>query len=203
VRSVNDVATGPGGNTVSARTPGPPAQVGGLDVSGGSRSINATWSAPNDNGKPILRYEVDGPGGTINEQQRSHTWSGLQPDTEYSVRVRACNGVGCGAWSATRSARTESERVINVSRGRSAVGQPGCSHSSCAFLHISASGMAADTSYQVNCFSSVDGQFDTGTSYVRSGAAGNINQDASCYFGYPGETVWVTLNGIRSNSTTW
>ena len=63
--------------------------------------------------------------------------------------------------------------------------------------------MAPNTSYQVDCYSSIDGQFDTGTSYVSSGPGGGINQDASCYFGYPGATVWVTLNGIRSSNSTW
>jgi hypothetical protein len=201
VRAINDVATGPGGNTVNARTPGPPAQVGGLDVSSASRRIDASWSAPNDNGKPITRYEVDGPGGTINEQQRSHSWTGLQPDTEYSVRVRACNEVGCGAWSATRSARTPSEREINVSRG-ARVNNSDCSTADCANFHITASGMTPNTSYQVNCYGN-GRQFDTGTSYVRSGPGGGINQDASCFWGFPGAEVWVTLNGIESSHSRW
>ena len=46
-------------------------------------------------------------------------------------------------------------------------------------------------------------QFDTGTSYVSSGPAGNINQDASCYWGYGGRPVYATLNGIRSSTSTW
>jgi hypothetical protein len=204
VRAVNDVGTGPGGNTVNARTPGPPNQVGGLDVAGGDRRITATWSAPNDNGKPITHYRVDGPGGVVQETGRSHTWTGLDYETSYSVRVQACNEVGCGEWSATRSATTEpAPRTITVSRGRSAVGQPGCGTPDCAFFHINASGMAPNTNYQVNCYGD-DGsgmrQFDTGTSYVSSGSAGNINQDASCYWGYGGQPVYATLNGIRSST---
>ncbi len=66
--------------------------------------------------------------------------------------------------------------------------------------------MAPNTDFQVNCYGD-DGsgmkQFDTGTSYVSSGPAGNINQDASCYWGYGGRPVYATLNGIRSSTSTW
>lgn len=206
VRAVNDVGAGPASSSITARTPGAPGQVGGLSVGAPSRgTIRATWSAPNDNGKPIQRYEVQrDPGGTSNTQARSREWTGLPDDTRYRVRVRACNEVGCGAWSGWDAATTPSApRTINVSRGASAVGRPGCSHSSCAYVHVSATGMAPNTRYQVDCFSSNGGQFDTGNSYLTSNGNGRIDQDASCYFGFPGETVWVTLNGIRSNNTTW
>jgi hypothetical protein len=208
VRAVNAVGAGTSANSMEATTFGRPDQVGGLRVtSPGRYDIHATWNRPAANGTPITHFVVDGPTMLDNYHDTSRTWTGLQPSTRYTVRVRACNAVGCGDWSATEAATTPDPpappRSINVSRGRSAVGQPGCSHSSCAFVHISASGMEPNTSYQVDCFSSYDGQFDTGSSYVSSGPAGGINADASCYFGYPGETVWVTLNGIRSNSTTW
>ena len=63
--------------------------------------------------------------------------------------------------------------------------------------------MDPNTSYQVDCYGNGSGQFDTGTSYVSSGPAGNINQDATCYFGYGGAPVYATLNGIRSSTSTW
>ena len=78
-----------------------------------------------------------------------------------------------------------------------------CDTPACAHFHINASGMEPSTRYQVDCYSSVGGRFDTGTSYVSSGPGGNIDQDTSCYFGYPGATVWATLNGIESNRSTW
>jgi hypothetical protein len=209
LRAVNDIGAGGGSNTVSARTPGPPNQVGGLDVAGGDHQVRATWSTPNDNGKPITGYEVQLNGGAQSDtvQGNAKTFGGLAADTSYNVRVRACNVIGCGPWSATVSARTDAPpRTITVSRGRSAVGQPGCGTSECAYFHIDASGMDPNTRYQVNCYGDSGSgmhQFDTGTSYVSSGPAGNINQDASCYWGYPGRPVYATLNGIRSSTTTW
>ena len=97
VRAVNSVGPGAGSNVVQARTPGEPAQVGGLSVSGGRNRIDASWSAPNDNGKPITHYRVDRiPGGVSNENGRSTRSTGLPDDTRYEVRVQACNAIGCG-----------------------------------------------------------------------------------------------------------
>ena len=66
--------------------------------------------------------------------------------------------------------------------------------------------MDPNTSYQVDCYGN-DGsgmkKFDTGTSYVSSGPAGNISQDATCYWGYGGAPVYATLNGIQSSTSTW
>ena len=47
------------------------------------------------------------------------------------------------------------------------------------------------------------GQFDTGNSTVRATDAGTVYGDLSCYFGYPGEHVYVTLGSHRSDTYTW
>ena len=169
VRAVNDVGAGVPANSVSARTPGEPAQVGGLDLGTSRHEVRATWAAPNDNGKPITRYEVDiAPGGTVNETDRSHTFTGLQDDTVYDVRVRACNEVGCGAWSATKSIRTPAAPVnVNWRKDGSAVGQPNCSHSSCAWVFTSASGLTPGQTYTVTCHGSVQGAYSIDPAHRR------------------------------------
>ena len=202
VRAVNDVGAGVPANSVSARTPGEPAQVGGLSLGTARHEVRATWSAPNDNGKPITRYEVDiAPGGTVNETDRSHTFTGLQDDTVYSVRVRACNEVGCGAWSGTESIRTPSAPVnVNWRKDGSAVGQPNCSHSSCAWVFTSASGLNPGQTYTVTCHGSVQGAY---SSTPRT-ADGNGNlTDRSCYFGYPDEMFWMTVGPHESEHRRW
>lgn len=203
IRAVNDVSPGPGSNTVSATTPGPPDQVGGLAVSGGRRQISASWSAPAANGKPITRYEVELDNGTgVNENNRSHTFTGLQPDTQYRVRVRACNEIGCGAWSAWQGARTDNEQSVRVSRG-SAVNNSDCNTSGCAHLYATLDGMPANTTYQVDCFG--DGaQFDTGNAYITTNGNGHFDGNLSCFYGFTGKPVYFTINGRRSDNTiTW
>ena len=202
MRAVNDVGAGVPANSVSARTPGEPAQVGGLSLGTARHEVRATWSAPNDNGKPITRYEVDiAPGGTVNETDRSHTFTGLQDDTVYSVRVRACNEVGCGAWSGTESIRTPAAPVnVNWRKDGSAVGQPNCSHSSCAWVFTSASGLNPGQTYTVTCHGSVQGAY---SSTPRT-ADGNGNlTDRSCYFGYPDEMFWMTVGPHESEHRRW
>lgn len=102
-----------------------------------------------------------------------------------------------------RSARIDNlARQISVSRGQPAVGLAGCESPECAYLHITASGMDPNTVYQVDCYGG-GAQFDVGLSYLRSDPAGNINGDATCYWGYGGTEVYVTLNGINSATSTW
>jgi hypothetical protein len=191
VRAVNDVGAGAASNTAAAKTPGPPDQVGGLAVSGGDQQVTATWSAPNNNGKPIDHYDLQLDGG------------GIVGDTTYTVHVRACNSIGCGPWSADRSATTKpAPSSIRVSHGRSAVGQPNCGTPSCAFLHATLNGLSANTTYQFNCYGS-GSQFDTGTFTARTNGNGDWEGDLSCYWGYPGTPVYFTANGQRSNTITW
>lgn len=206
MRAVNDVGTGPGGNTVSARTPGEPAQVGGLSVaSGGRTQINSSWSRPNDNGKPIERYEVDiDPGGQVNESGTSHTFNGLQEDTNYRVRVRACNEVGCGSWSGWQSARTDPppppppppQRVTWSAYGN-AQGQQGCNTAGCKYVRAEGTGFTPGRSYTVTCNGSRQGAFSS--SSATANANGTIIDDPACWFGYTGETFWITINGVSSD----
>jgi len=201
VRAVNDVGPGPASNTVSARTPGAPGQVGGLSVSGGDRRITASWSAPANNGKPITRYEVDGPGGTIRETSRSHTWTGLKQDTSYSVRVRACNEVGCGAWSATKSARTDPPaRSVTWSSYGNAQGQPGCSSPQCRYVRAEGRGFTPGQTYQVVCEGEVQGPF-SGTPKTAN-SNGVVVDENACYFGY-NERFRVTIGGVASAWRQW
>jgi hypothetical protein len=203
VRAVNDVGAGAGSNTVQARTPGEPAQVGGLDVnSPGRGEIRATWSAPNDNGKPITRYEANlSPGGVVNETSRSHTWTGLNDDTRYTVQVRACNEVGCGAWSGAAAATTPPPpRNVTWSSYGSAVGQPNCSSPQCKFVRARGTGFNPGQTYDVTCHGSVQGAFSA-TPRTADGS-GVVVDDNACYFGY-NESFWITIGGVESDHRQW
>ncbi len=110
-------ATNSGGNGVWSATasatpqPGtpPPGQVNTLSLTAGIEQISATWAAPTG---AVTGYDVEykessasswtdaGHTGT----DASHIINSLTNGTEYNVRVRAKNGGGNGAWSATASA---------------------------------------------------------------------------------------------------
>jgi large repetitive protein len=202
VRAVNDVGAGGGSNTASAKTPGPPGQVGGLGVNGGKNQVTATWSAPNDNGKPITHYDLQlNSGGIVGDANLSHTFGGLQDDTVYTVHVRACNSIGCGPWSADKQARTDppARRVTWSSYGN-AQGQPNCSAPQCAYVRATGTGFAPGGTYTVTCHGSVQGAFSATDRTADS--SGTVTEPNACYFGY-NESFWVTIGNVESDHRQW
>lgn len=86
-----------------------PDQVRGLRADAADDSLEVSWSEPDDNGASIASYDVQWRSGIENwdsaARQRSasglsDTIPGLSNGTAYSVRVRARNSAGAGAWSA-------------------------------------------------------------------------------------------------------
>jgi large repetitive protein len=202
LRAVNDVGAGAGGNTASAKTPGPPAQVGGLAVSGGKNQVTATWSAPNSNGKPIGHYDLQlNGGGIVLDGNTSHTFGGLADDTTYTVHVRACNSIGCGPWSADRSARTDPPpRRVTWSSYGDAQGQPNCSAPQCKYVRTTGTGFTPGQTYDVTCHGSVQGAYSATPKTADSN--GTVTDGNACYFGY-NESFWTTIGGVESDHRPW
>jgi len=83
-------------------------------LTAGETWLEATWTAPDDNGAAITGYDVRYRETGGNWQNAGHTGTGttkriegLTADTEYQVRVRASNAEGRSGWSPTASGRTE------------------------------------------------------------------------------------------------
>jgi hypothetical protein len=201
VRACNDVGCGSWSSSDSATTWGEPAQVGTPAVNAGNGTLSANWSAPAANGSAITSYDVElDPGSVSSQAGQSKTWPGAVNGTTYRVRVRACNDVGCGAWSAWASGTPTSPINVTISRGASAVGLPGCSHSSCAYVMTVATGLSPNTTYTVTCHDNVGSGFSA--TAVTTNGNGRLS-DASCYYGYPGNQVWTTVGPHESNRITW
>ena len=114
----------PGGVQLSgearATVPGPPAEAPDAppapSLTSGTNSIEASWTAPDDNGAAITGYDVHYRETGGNWQDADHTGTGttkhitgLTADTAHEVRVRASNSEGAGDWSPVASGRTEAE----------------------------------------------------------------------------------------------
>ena len=93
-------------------TPSAPA-IGA--ATGGDGAASVSWTAPADaGGSAITGYEVQALSGTTvagsvtltDPTVRSATISGLVNGTSYTLRVRATNGLGAGAWSDASNAVT-------------------------------------------------------------------------------------------------
>jgi len=78
-----------------------------LSVTSGSEAIYAYWTPPDNtsgpptnSGEPVLYYEVQINGGEIIKVEENWYYLyGAIPYMEYTVRVRAVNSVGKGAWA--------------------------------------------------------------------------------------------------------
>ena len=85
---------------------------------------------------------------------------------------------------------------VSINTGASAVGQPGCSHSSCAFIVVNLANFGGG-SHHVTCHAS---NGDEGGYYAYDTSS---SSSAVCYYGYPGRTVWVYVDGVRSHDLVW
>ena len=103
-------------NTVTdeEEPPAAPAAPTAAATAGSSTSLDVSWTAPDNVGKPPitsydLRYRVSGAGDWTDGPQGA-TGTGVAIDeltanTEYNVQVRAINDEGDGAWSPSGTGR--------------------------------------------------------------------------------------------------
>lgn len=191
-------AAGSGKTSEQPRVPGQMAPPVIQDNS--QTSIRIGFNAPGDVGVPgpILRYEGLITGGATADISTSGTfvWGGLAAGTTYTFQVRACNATDCAPWSGGAQGTTQSppppQPSVTISKTGSAVGQPGCTHSSCAYMRVQISNMSA--AYGIQC--KINGALSF--SYTT-----NNPDTAICYFGFPGASVTANVNGVESNTIVW
>ena len=109
VVAVNAVGQGPWWSTEKGIPFGPPPAPTNVAAGAGDEKLTVTWSQPNDGGSAITAYTVQWKSGTqgwsssrqgsATPPDRSLTITGLDNDTEYTVRVQATNTHGDGDWS--------------------------------------------------------------------------------------------------------
>ena len=101
--------------------PSTPAAPTVTPVTGSSDSLDVSWSAPDNSGKPdIESYDLQyrqGTSGSWTDGPQDVTdpeaiITGLDADTEYQVRVRATNDEGDGDWSAAGTGSTNALPVL-------------------------------------------------------------------------------------------
>ncbi|MXY17489.1 MAG: hypothetical protein F4Y57_10970, partial [Acidobacteria bacterium] len=102
----------------TATIPGPSAEApdapSAPTLTAGETWLEASWTAPADNGSAITGYDVHYRETGGNWTDANHTGAGttkritgLTADTAYQVRVRASNSEGEGDWSPEASGRTD------------------------------------------------------------------------------------------------
>ena len=94
----------------------------------------------------------------------------------------------------------DDDSPVSLAVGESAQGWEGCSSQHCRHLQITLNAPAG--SYNVECWSSLDLNNPWHTDTWHWPTSGFWNE-SGCWYGYPGEQVWVTINGRKSNTITW
>ena len=127
VRASNAEGAGDWSPAASARTDAAaeaPDAPSAPTLTAGETWIEASWTAPDDNGSAITGYDIHYRETGGNWQDANHTGTGttkriegLSPDTAYQVRVRASNAEGEGDWSPAASARTEEAEADGAAEG--------------------------------------------------------------------------------------
>jgi len=75
---------------------------------------------------------------------------------------------------------------------------PGCRSIYCRYIVVKFKNFSSGK-HSIKCRAShgSEGGYYT---YTRSGSS---NTSAYCYYGFPGHTVWVTVDGVKSNKVVW
>lgn len=101
--------------------------------------------------------------------------------------------------SVTASVSKESESTVTVSKGSSAVGQPGCTAASCAYIVATTAGFSGTVTCSPD---STNGK----VGWVTWTQGPNEKKQSPDYYGYPSTQVTVTCTGggqSASGSITW
>jgi len=197
------------GQPVPASPPGLPPRARAR-VSGGD--IVLSWDAAPANGAVVTGYLVtwapaaggDSQSVTRPGEARSAALTGLTQGVSYRITVAADNSAGRGPAATVRATvpKPPARRTITVSRGETTTHKPDCLPPECAYIQVELRGFAPNTGYQITPWSSEHGNFNPGAR-LTTDAEGNLT--ARHRFPYNGidDTVWVVVDGQRSNRLVW
>ena len=101
--------------------------------------------------------------------------------------------------------RTVLFRLVTLAPGDSAKGWEDCSTDPCKHLRITLHEFTPGA-YSVECWSSLSSSRwypPEGKTRTWTWPTSRLWQEGGCWFGYPGERVWVVVDGIKSNEVIW
>lgn len=181
----------------------PPSTPTGLSrAASTTSSITLSWQAANDDTQ-VTGYSAFRNGTRVaNVVATSYKFTGLACGKSYTLGVAAYDARGNVSATAPLVAATAAcpppPKTVKAAKGGSAQGRAGCSSAACRFLQVSFSNFSGGT-HTITCRAS-GGDEGGFYSYTRTGTSGT---SAVCYYGFPGRTVWATVDGVASNKITW
>ncbi|MFK7918943.1 MAG: Ig-like domain-containing protein [Ilumatobacter sp.] len=187
VRACNDVGCGSPSPAAGFTTFGPPTTPGGLSVAAGI-TLTWSWGSVPTNGSAnryeVRRFDSGGSSTIINQgANRSYQWLGA-PWQPTGAEVRACNDLGCSAWSP----RVNGEIRLNVGISHGYAGS--CGTGNC-LVGVTMASARPSSPYVIRCFNQF-GQFGSQTLTTTSSGWIN-NQTLSNCRGQVGWNVYLTM----------
>ena len=159
-------------------------------------ATGSSWMMEGDG----YRYPIPTGGDYLCFTSQGHPVQNLQQIDVDTVPDRANSSATCSSASTppppTTSTPPPPRQSVTLTKGASADGQPGCTVSACAFMTVSFSGFSGGT-HTITCDASTAGDQPF---YTYTTAA---TVSSYCYYGYSGQQVWVTVDGVQSNVVTW
>jgi hypothetical protein len=122
----------------------------------------------------------------------SYTSSGLAYSTSYTLRVVAVNSEGLTGEAQRSATSGPNPARVTISKGSPRFVST-CTDASCAYVRVELVGIPLPAT--VSCREPNDAQWWTYT------ARSQVTE--VCIWGFPGQTISVVVNGIRSNGLTW
>ena len=206
------------------RPPRPPDPPDAPDVTAGDGRLSIEWEAPGYNGGAQItdyrvRYRVEGDYNwqpSVTSLSLRTVITGLTNSIVYEVQVAAVNEHGEGTYSAAtkRAPRRSGEDPVVLTIGGSAQGQPDCSSPACRWLHVEIDeSFFGPGPHTLACAHEGVHQIGITRGVYRSAEINSWPANDACFFGYPGNEVFVIVGaelrgnswhgGYYSNRVTW
>ncbi|KAA9106450.1 Ig-like domain-containing protein [Microbacterium rhizomatis] len=185
---------GPASNPSGAVVPYGPVNTPGASATNNGTSITVGWSMPGENGRAIVRLEinVDGNGWENVGASGGSRQVGNGYSQGHSIQVRAIDSAGqtsaTNSASATTSPPPQPVAITQKGPGRAPDGN--CGNSSCAFFRLHVENFPAGR-YTLACSHQGDVRFSVQAYDIPA----NGDVDLRCYMGYPGYEAWITIDG--------
>jgi hypothetical protein len=202
VTAINQVGTGP---VVFAAAVVPFAVAAAPAVSATPQTSGATvtWTAPDLRGGTLVDYQVTATGQasrSITATTTSYTGFAAGQTVTFTVSAITTTTDGRTLTGAPGSASvTMPIQSIKIAHGAFTT-SGNCKAPDCADVNATMTGFTPNTTYSITLASSSNP--DVQTESFTTDTNGNGEHDTLDY-DVPGETVWIVVNGVKSNQIVW